>query len=244
MGLHPNQIGEFLTHYSVTGDTIVLDTHVLEEAQVIGHGEIYFPNRVLEFTVFVVTDPHITETISMTQVDDFGGFEIVIHHRHLFPMPDVNLYQKVVQIACIRQLTRFAIEEMPVEYKDPSHSTLGLGSHYKAFPVLLDYKPEVQAFFTNQCIESENASTRHAFHNSIVVALLHGGVIIREYELDLEMLRFFTSEDLTFFHWLTVRDRHNPVIQKEMRNRTKRLTNQLWNGDVYHPEFELQLEIY
>lgn len=242
MSFNVTELGEFLNRYSTLGDTIKIDTHQLEEASLMGHGELYLPNRTLDFTVMMVTDPHITETICMTEVDDFGGFEIVMHFNHVLPMPDLKINRRMIEVACIRQLARLAIDEMPAQYKDINHSTLGLGQLYKAFPAVLDYRPELQAFFRNQFVETENAGYKHNYFNQIAEALVMGGVCIREYEVDLEVLRFFNTDDICFYHWLTVRSNMNPAIQKEVSNRTSRLlTVGGWNGEVLHPEFELQL---
>lgn len=244
MSFTEDELSSFLTRYSTIGDTIKIDTHLLEDSQVVGHGDLYFPNRSLEFTVFIVTDPCISETISMTEVDDFGGFEIVINYNHIFPVPDTKIYKRVLEVACVRQLIHLAIGEMPSEYKDSSHSTLGLGHFYKQFPAILDYKPELQAFYRNQFIETDNPHTKHAYLNSVATALLHGAVNVREYEVDLQALRFFGADDLCFLHWLTNKNMVNTAVQREIANRTQRLLTQGYNQDVINPEFELKLEIY
>lgn len=243
MQFSQDELSDFLTHYSTIGDTIKVDSHRLEEASYIGYGEMFFPTRSLEFSIHIVDERELTDTICMTEMDDFGSFEILIHRSYLSQAIYTQEYKQCLEVACLRQLTRFAISEMPTQYKDITHSTLGLGQSYKDYPALLDYKPEVQAFFRNQFIVTESFHDKNAYMNAVATALLYGGVIIREYEVDLETLRFLSREQLIAMNQYALGGTPNNAIAAELKNRINRLTHAQYNGNVIHPEFELTIHL-
>ena len=240
MSFSPQELSSFFIHYSTIGDTVQIDAHLIEEHSLVGHGELYFPTRTLEFTVHVVDNKELTESICMTEVDDFGLFEILIHKDY----PGQNFlpdYRALLEVACLRQLVRFGIEEMPTIYKDISHTTLGLGQLYKDYPAVLDYQPEVQTFFLSRIDETRTHSPTASYLNAAATSLLHGGVNIREYEVDLETLRFVSRHQLINLHYASMGYTNNNVIMFELQNRINRLLISEYNGNVIHPEFELRL---
>lgn len=245
MSFTHDEISHFLTHYVTIGDTIKVDSHRIEEHSYLGFGELFLPNRSFEFSVHMVSDPQLTTSVCMTEPDDFGLFEILINQNFINPPPNTVTYKEAIKITCIRQLVRIAIEEMPAMYKDPSHSTLGLGQIYKQFPAALDNKPEIQAFYQNQFLETMNLQHKNTYFNLVATSLLQGAVNIREYEVDLECLRLVPKQDLVLTHWLTMKNHGNRAIAAEVTNRTNRLLmGAEYNGNVLHPEFEIHIEIH
>lgn len=243
MGFNQYELSEFLTHYSTLGDTVKVDTQRLEECSLLGYGELFFPNRSMEFSIHLVEDPVLTESIWMTDMDDFGSFEILINAKYLGEITLTPEYNKYLEILCVRQLTRFAINEMPGHYKDLSHSTLGLGYLYKQQPAMLDIKPEVQAFYQSRLLDTESTLDRLNYFNLLGTILLQGAVVIKEFEVDLEMLRFIDAGTLVFAQYFTMKNIANKAITTEISNRTNRILRSEYNGNVIHPEFELNIKI-
>lgn len=243
MAFNQHELSEFLTHYSTLGDTVKVDTQRLEECSLLGYGELFFPNRSMEFSIHLVEDVVLTDSICMTDMDDFGSFEILIHSKYLGEITLTPEYNKYLEILCVRQLTRFAINEMPGQYKDFSHSTLGLGQLFKNYPAMLDIKPEVQAFYQSRLLEHESPQDRMSFFNLLATILLQGAVNIKEFEVDLEMLRFIDAGTLVFAQYFTMKNITNNAIITEIKNRTNRVLTSQYNGNVVHPEFELNIKI-
>lgn len=238
------EISEFMMYHSLLGTTILADYSRIEEHSYIGYGEMFLPAQTLEFTIHMVDDKDLTESICMTGLDDFGCFEILIHKNHLGEAWMHSDYAHLLKIACVRQLTRLGIQLMAPQFKDPSHSTLGLGQLYKDYPAMLDYNLEIQAFFWNQlCVQKTTRPINSSLYSATADSLRHGGVSVHEYEVDLESLRFVTREQLIRLHQFTMGYTSNNAVMFEIQNRINRLATAEYNGNVLHPEFELSIHL-
>lgn len=239
-----DEIGDFLTYFSTIGDTIVLDTHRLDEATLLGYGELFLPSRSFEFSVHLTQDKQITENICMTEPDDFGCFEIILHQHYLGQAHSGPHYKGYVEYACARQLIRMAISEMPPAYKGMDHTTLGLGQYYRHYPAMLDYQPERQAFFVGRAMDSNATVDKITFYNLITTALNQGAVNIREFEVDLETLRLVSPGELAITHYFTYYHMRNRAVIQEIKNRTARFLQKEYNPDVIHPEYEMRFDLH
>lgn len=238
-----HEMSEFLTYYSVIGDIILLDNAKIEETPWLGHGEVIFSTKTFHFNVHHVDDKQITDSICMTQPDDFNEFEIILH-RDMFSLgPLATVNRKHIELACLRQLTRFALFYTPEVYPDVTHPAFILNNIYLKNPAALDYKPEVQTFFRDRCLQNEKMN-QDAYMQSVAEALYYGGVNVKEFATDIETLRIVDPYELTDMLKASVAHLHNPLIHREIVNRINRIIGYDAEFTLTHPNYDIRIELY